>query len=94
MVFLSILTGLLGLFNYYSQANAMFPFILSLLGQIMIFLLALFARIAFKGRRKKNGYEGYNIWTFPYAITILSLFGNGAILVVFILHQLGYLTHF
>lgn len=96
MVFLAILTGIGGLFNYYGVTSATYSIIVAILLQVVLFLLTSLALVSYQGRRSRPSYDrgGYRIWTFSFALIILSFVGNLAILVVLLLNQLGYISGF
>ncbi|WP_100066041.1 hypothetical protein [Miniphocaeibacter massiliensis] len=97
MVFLAILTGLLSLGNFYINANwnlsesAVF---LTLIAQVVLTILTIFAAFGYKGRREVNGYKGYKIWTFRFAIIMVSVLGNICVLATIGLNKFGIINMF
>ncbi len=86
MVLLAIATGALGLLNYVWQANALLPQYLqaiSVVEQLILTIVTVAAMVGYKGKRDRPSYDGgfYKVWTFRYAIIILSFIGNMALLV-------------
>jgi tetrahydromethanopterin S-methyltransferase subunit D len=77
---LAILAGIVGIFNY-ATANNLATVILSS-------IMSLLGMILFYGRRLRPSYKlnGTYIFTFPFALILISLIGNLAILAT---HLLG-----
>jgi hypothetical protein len=94
MLTLAILTGVASFFNYYWQANfELSPTmqIVSIAGQAILLAATLAAAVRYRGRRLRNGYEGYKVFTLPFALIVLSILGNAAVLAVLVLNTLGVL---
>jgi hypothetical protein len=94
VLILAILTGVASFFNYYWQANfELSPAmqIVSIAGQAALLAATLAAAVLYRGRRLRNGYEGYKVFTLPFAVIVLSILGNIAVLAVLILNALGVL---
>lgn len=96
MLILAILTGAAALFNYYAVTAAIYPLLLALMIQLLLFVVTMIAVIGYRGRRNRPSYDGagYSIWTVSFAIMMVSLLGNLAILVVLFLNQLHILSGF
>lgn len=94
MTFLAILAGIGAFFNYYAITSEMYSLFFAIILQLGLLLLAIIALIGFRGQRFRRSYDGgwYKIATVRFALIMISLLGNFAILVVFILNQLGYIS--
>ena len=93
MLFLSILCGSLGLLNFWGWTSGVFTGalqIISILVQAILFGLSVFAAIRYQGKRRKRVYiMDYKVFTIPFAITLVSAFGNLCLLVVLVLNATG-----
>ena len=92
MIFVAILTGIGGLLNYAWRASGHLTSTLEIVhmsAQVILMALTVFAAVRYRGRRQKMGHEGYKVFTLPFAVIYLSILGNAAILVAFILHLTG-----
>ncbi len=92
MVFVAIITGIAALLNYAWQANFELSSalqIVSIAVQAILTAVTIFAAVRYRGRRQRMGYEGYKVFTFPFAIIFISLLGNAAILFGFIMDLAG-----
>ncbi len=94
MVGLAIVTGVLTLLNYYWQSayDLSVPLqVVSVVAQAVLLTGTILAAVAYQGRRSRPSYGGgwYRIWTFRFAIIVLSLLGNVCVLVVLVLHLAG-----
>lgn len=96
MLLLGLLAGLGTFFNYFAVTANYYPLLFAIVLQIILFLLATFSLIRYQGRRLRPSYDraGYSIWTFSFAIILLSFIGNLAVLAVLLLNQFGYLSGF
>ena len=92
MVLIAILTGILALLNYAWQANFELSSslqIVSIALQVVLMVITVIAAVRYRGRRRRMGFEGYRVFTFPFAIIFLSILGNAAILFGFIMDLAG-----
>lgn len=96
MSLIAIFTGLGTLFNYYSVSSDTYSLFFAIILQAVLFLVTTITLISYRGRRSRPSYDraGYSIWTFSFAIIVLSFIGNLAVLAVLILNQLGYISGF
>lgn len=96
MLFLALLTGVGALLNYYAVTASIYSLLPATIIQFFLFVLTVIALIAYKGRRSRPSYDGgwYKIWTFSFALIVISFIGNFSILIVFILNLTGYLSGF
>lgn len=95
MVLLAIFTGAASLLNYYTLTNSLYPLLLAGIIQLVLFILTTAAAIGFRGRKSRPSYNGvrYSIWTFSFALIVISLIGNFSILVVLLLKQLNIISN-
>jgi hypothetical protein len=94
MVILAVVTGALSFFNYFWQANYSLPVLpqtASVIAQAVLMILTLAAAVGYRGRRSRPSYDGghYRVWTFRFAVIMISMLGNAAVLVVLALFRFG-----
>lgn len=96
MLFLSILFGCLGLLNYLGWTSGIFIGalqVVSIVAQVVLFGLSVLAAIRYQGKRRKRIYVmDFKVFTIPFAITLVSAFGNLCLLVVLVLNATGVLS--
>jgi hypothetical protein len=93
-VLLAVATGILSFINYFWQANyplSEFLKIAGLTAQIVFVILTVAAMLTYRGKRSRLSYDGghYKVFTFRFAVIVLSLIGNVSVLAVFILRACG-----
>lgn len=97
MLLLAIITGIISFLHYTLWVNYSISMPLRILGLLFQFLLTFLtvtAALKYKGRLTRPSYDmaGYTIWTFPFALIMLSLLGNVCIFVALCLYTIGFLT--
>jgi hypothetical protein len=94
MFVVALLTGAASFFNYFWWANYEVPGalrIVSIAVQAALMAITIMAAIRYRGKRIRKSCDGagYKIFTFPFAIMVLSIIGNAAVLAVLLLYALG-----
>jgi hypothetical protein len=96
-VVVAILTGLGSVGNYWWVANGDVSSALRLVAvvvQAVLLVITIGAAIRYSGRRSMRSPESpfYRIWTGRFAVIMISLLANLAVLVVLVLHLTGVLA--
>jgi hypothetical protein len=94
MLIIAILTGAASFANYLWWASIGLPDglkIASLAAQAALTLITAVTAARYRGKRLRKSYDGagYKIFTLPFALVVLSLLGNLAVLTVLLLNLIG-----
>jgi hypothetical protein len=98
-ILISIITILVSFVNYALCASDTTPFsthIPNLILEAVFVFVSCLAVLGYRGKRTLWDYErrGYRIFTIGFAVTILALFANIAVLAIIALHQSGVIAVF
>jgi hypothetical protein len=93
-VVIALLTGAASLLNYFWWANNELSAelrIVSIAAQAVLTLLTVIAAVRYRGKRLRKSYDGagYKIFTVTFAVVIMSVLGNIAVLAVLSLRMAG-----
>ncbi|KAF1300180.1 MULTISPECIES: hypothetical protein [Enterococcus] len=96
MFVLAIITGIATIFLYYLIMNATISLTIATILQLGLLVLTILAKILYRGPKKRGSYDGgwYKIWTIRYGLIMLSLLGNMAVFIVFVLNLFGFMEVF